>query len=348
MSSPLILLSSILISFLMITMQYSGAQNIVPISKETQITPDEEPEVQGTPEAPDKEPEAPDKEPEAQVEEPKEQKEEPSGVDEGEPEVKSEDKSEEQSTPGATGKGAVGGLDIANTTQQTLPPAYKIKLIFDAIKPNYLGGTYEHVGCSDLDMGVYVQGKLVRLNNINQPLKVCTGKTTQLKDAETTVEIPGESVESVKDYQPLSIFSAGSELNKCDPKPLPTDLPEVRKILSDKGTTRPYYAQADKEIQKIRNEISNGCIEKHWTSIYNCRTWNFQTVCPEGNHNESLKNLDYVFESPGYGKVVPKNTGGNPERVQIDTCSYSPYESTSKFCLYYTIECPLCPAIRVH
>jgi outer membrane biosynthesis protein TonB len=120
MSCPLILLSSMLVSLLMITMQYSGGQNIVPISRETQVTPDEEPDVQGGPEAPEKEPQAPDKEPEAQVEEPKEQKEEPSGADEGEPEVKGEDKSEEQSTDTTTpGKGTLGGLDIANTTQQT-------------------------------------------------------------------------------------------------------------------------------------------------------------------------------------------------------------------------------------
>lgn len=52
---------------------------------------------------------------------------------------------------------------------------------------------------------------------MGQPLKVCTDRVIQLKDAEATVEIPGESVESVKDYQPLSIFSAGSELDNCNP-----------------------------------------------------------------------------------------------------------------------------------
>jgi hypothetical protein len=333
-------------------MQYSGAQNISPISKEGTLTPDEKPQVQGQEPAESEEPQV-QGEPEAQVEEPEEQKEEPSGADEGEPEVKGEDESEENPTPtNPPGKGAVGGLDIANTTQVTLPPAYKIKIIFDAIKPWHVDTLWGD-GCANWDMGVYVQGKLVRLNNINQPLKVCTGKTIQLKDAETIVEIPGESVESVKDYQPLSIFSAGSELKNCDPKPLPTDLPEVRKLLSDKGTTRPYYAHAYEEIQKIQNEISNGCIEKYWSlsigSGY-CRTWGGQTICPSGTHNETLKNLKYVFESPGYGKFVPEKTVGNPERVQIDTCSHNVgrYEPTSHFCLYYTIECPLCPAVRVH
>jgi hypothetical protein len=44
----------------------------------------------------------------------------------------------------------------------------------------------------------------------------------------------------------------------CDPKPLPSDLPEVGKILADKGSTRPFYANADEKIVEIQKRISNG------------------------------------------------------------------------------------------
>jgi hypothetical protein len=184
-------------------------------------------------------------------EEPEVQQEEPIVKGEGEPKVQGEDdsmnkdnetESEEQPTRTAPRKEVEGGLDIANLTQQPLYSAYKIKIIFDAIKATNVGG---HTGCGNWDMGVYVQGKLVKLSNMGQPLKVCTDRVIQLKDAEATVEIPGESVESVKDYQPLSIFSAGSELDNCNPEPLPANLPEVRKVLADKGSTRPYYAHAN-------------------------------------------------------------------------------------------------------
>jgi hypothetical protein len=196
-----------------------------------------------------------------------------------------------------------------------------------------------------------VQGKLIRLTNTNQPLKICGGKIIQLKDVEATVEIPGESVESVKDYQPLSIFSAGSYLHNFKPNPLPADLPEVRKILADKGSTRPYYAHAEEEIHKVQLQISNGCVPFHWTNPTNCIYLNGQYVCQSGTANQSLVELDYVFESPRYGKFVPENTVRNPERAQINTCANlprEPYERTSLFCLYYTIECPLCPTVRVH
>jgi hypothetical protein len=345
---------------ILFTMQHSGAQNIVPISKEGTLTPDEEPDVQGQGPAQSEEPQVKGEEPQVKGEEPKPQKEEPSGVDadKDKPEVKGEQGSEEQSTPTTPpGKGTVGGLDIANQTQQTLPPAYKIKIIFDAIKrPTYYNsqGQIVQAPCENWDMGVYVQGKLVRLNNINQPLKLCADRVEQFKDKEATVEIPGEQVESVKDYQPLSIFSAGSKLDNCNPKPLPVDLPEVKKVLQDKGSTRPYYAHAREGINKIQDQMkngSNGCIEKYWYNPYYCFTWNGQTGCAHGYHNESLTDLNYLFASPGYGKFVPENTVGNPETAQINTCTHiarQNYQYTSQFCLSYTIQCPLCPAVRVH
>jgi hypothetical protein len=332
----------------MITMQYSGAQNVLPISKEGILTPDEEPDVQGGGGA--QGPIVPEEEPEAQVEEPEPQKEEPPVVGQGEPEVQGGDESQEQTTPTDPRKGPMGGLDIANTTQQTLPPAFKIKIIFDAIKPNpanKLWPSYKEY-CEDWDMGVYVQGKLVRLNNINQPLKICGDRTVQLKNAEAFVDIPGESVESIKDYQPLSIFSAGSELNKCNPEPLPADLPEVRKILADKGSTR--LGDAKEEISKIQSQTGNGCIEKSYqASIFSgqCVKYGAQYICPWYYVNQTLSNLHYLFGSPGYGKVLPRDTLGNPERIQVDSCST--YGGTPRhFCLFYTLECASCAGVRVH
>jgi hypothetical protein len=295
----------------------------------------------------------------------------------GEPEVQGGDdlttkddetESEDQPEPTDPRKGVQSGLDIANTTQQTLPPAFKIKIIFDAIKPNPANivalpveREYQNF-CEDWDMGVYVQGKLVRLNDINEPLKICGDRVVQLKNAEVTVEIPGESVESAKDYLPLSIFSVGSELNNCDPTPLPSDLPEIRKILADKSSN------VKETIRKIQSETGNGCIQKKVTVDFftkicytleggitkcippKCITWGGQTQCENIYRNETLANLNYVFYSPGYGKVVSADTVGNPERIQIDTCKYYPamYERTRHFCLFYTIECPLCAAVRVH
>lgn len=324
-------------------MQYSVAQSIVPISKEGILTPDEEPDVQG-------------EEPEVQ----------------GGDDLTTKDdetESEDQPEPTDPRKGVQGGLDV-NLTQQTLPPAFKIKIIFDAIKPNPANivalpveREYRNF-CEDWDMGVYVQGKLVRLNDINQPLKICGDRVVQLKNAEVTVEIPGESVESAKDYLPLSIFTVGSELNNCDPTPLPSDLPEIRKILADKGSN------VKESIRKIQSETGNGCIQSKVTmNLFTqicytleggitkcippkCYTWAGQTQCENIYHNEALANLNYVFYSPGYGKVVPADTVGNPERVQIDSCrTYTPdYSKTGykHFCLYYTIECSLCAAARLH
>jgi hypothetical protein len=325
-------------------MQYSAAQNIVPISKEPKLTPDEEPEDKGAPEE--------GGEPELKGEpEVKGEDEGQTGKGEGKPETPTEDditnkddetKSEDQPEPTDPRKGVPGSLDIANTTQQTLPPAYKIKIIFDAIKGRGIGNPND---CVNWDFGIYVQGKLVRLSDMNQPLKLCGDTIIQLKDKEATVEIPRESVESVKDYQPLSIFTAGSWLHNCNPEPLPTDLPEVRKALADKGSN------IKEEIHKIQMQISNGCVPKTWTNPFNCIHIAGQYVCQSGTANKSLAVVNYVFESPGYGKFVPEKTVGNPESAQINTCERlprEPYTTTSDFCLYYTIQCPLCSAVRVH
>jgi hypothetical protein len=288
----------------------------------------------------------PDKEPQVQGEEPKPQKEEPSGVDvdKDKSEVKGEEGSKEQSTPTTPpGKGTVGGLDIANTTQQALPPAFKIKITFDAMKMDHTPlGTSQM--CHEWDIGLYVQVKLVKLNDVNQPLKFCNKDIVQLKNAEAFVEIPGESVESPKDYQPLSIFTVGSELNNCHPKPLPTDLPEVRKVLADKGSTRPYYANARNEIGEIQSSVSFGC---KWTYVA-------PTGFSQGaSYNTSLTaksgyGFNMLESSPGYGKFVKKDATGSLDRVQINSCVTKEVTLFQVFCFYYTVDCSTCPAIRVH
>lgn len=61
-------------------------------------------------------------------------------------------------------------------------------------------------------------------------------------------------------------------------------------------------------------------------------------------YNTSLAKINILEGSPGYGKVVPKDTTGNPSSIQINTCD----KYGSPFCLYYTLDYPLCAAIRVH
>ena len=82
-----VLLASTITIILVLTIQYSGAQGIVAISKEGILTPNEEPQVEG-------------EESQGQGQESKPQKEEPLGVDvnEDKPETKGEEESEEEST----------------------------------------------------------------------------------------------------------------------------------------------------------------------------------------------------------------------------------------------------------
>jgi hypothetical protein len=330
----------------LLTVQYSSAQTSIPISKNLEVpdldidesadTEDSGPEVEVEPGA------EVEGEPTVKGEDDSEAEVEPE-VQGGEPAAQDANQTDSEEPKGPSPKKEVGGsLDIANETQQLLPPAYQIKITFDAIQ--VARKLPSQAICGKWDLGVYVQGKLVRLDNMGQPLKVCKSQLYPLKDAEATVDIPAESVESPKDYQPLSIFTAGSQLDNCDPKPLPGELPEVRKILADKGSTRPYYANADENIKKIQFQISNGCIPK--TNAVWCDTC--YNVPVYYDYNASLTDISLLEASPGYGKVVSKDTIGNPESVQIDTCTYGYVDILGWFCLYYTIDCPLCAAIRVH
>jgi hypothetical protein len=142
-------------------LEYSEAQTITPVSKEFQV-PDlelDEPPVKADNE---NEPQFGEEEPfvkdggESQVE----------GGDEldlqGDDESTSEEnetESEEQTKVTTPKKEVGGGLNIGNVTQQTLEPAYKIKITFDAIRVKSIPSQAK---CAEWDLGVYVQGKLVK------------------------------------------------------------------------------------------------------------------------------------------------------------------------------------------
>ncbi|HXV88049.1 MAG TPA: hypothetical protein VD710_03030 [Nitrososphaeraceae archaeon] len=354
-----VLLPSFFMIILVLSMQYSGAQK-----------------VPGKIEVPNLPPSAIDEngeEPEVQGEEPEVQGEDEGPTDKGgQPEVQGQDdlttkddetESEEQPEPTDPRKGVEGGLDIANTTQQTLPPAFKIKITFDAVRyyDKYLSleelDQSRSPQCVWWDMGVYVQGKLVRLHNIDKPLKVCGTNYIFLKDAQPiVVEIPGESVQSIKDLQPLSIFTAGSHISAFSngtawgtypwpyswPNPMPADLPEVRKILADKGS----YADAHEQIGKIQKQVSNGCREWSGYSSTGCVVFRDAKICPWKWVNRSLATFNGLYWPPAYGKTMPANSLENPEWMQINSCRTS--NPSSGFCLQFTIECPSCPAARVH
>ena len=360
LSRPLILVSSIMVCCLMVTMQYSGAQNVLPVSKEGPLTPDEEPGMQG--QGGGEEPIVPDnnKEPEAQTEEPREQKEEPSGADvgEGEPEVKGEDKQEEKTTTTPPGKRPTGGLDIANTTQQALPPAYKITIKFHALWPGYISGfTYNcNLGgcgapgpkhCANWNLAAYMQGKLVKISEIiPRGLKACNikdpyyGSTTSIYFVPSvTVEIPGESVQDIRDYRPLSIFTVGwqNDSSTCPPPPMnaPEELPEVQRILVDKSSTHSDAKEKIASIQhQLQNQLSVGCTPVKPTTTE-------PSVATSYLQNQRLDTVNILLPPPGYGMELGTDHNER-DGIYVRNCDTSP------FCISYYIDCPLCVKIRQH
>lgn len=307
-------------------MQYSGGQSIFPVSKDIILTPDEEPDVQG---------------------------EEPTVKDDGEPIVQGEDETESEEQPTGTDprKGVQSGLDIANTTQQTLLPAYKIGIQFYGIAAGYLSGGKN---CADWSLAAYVQGKYVKLRTVySSPLSditvVCkvgsgppVGGGSPLKDGYNqlsggfvNINIPNDLVEgdSLRDYRPLSIFTVGwqHDSSTC-PKFMnaPKELPEVQRILADyKGST---HADAKERIASIQHELQNqlsvGCSPTPPTA----------TSYPK---NQKLDTVNILLPAPTYGiKVAPEEWEKDPLAVLVKNCDTSPY------CLSYHIYCPLCPVPR--
>jgi len=192
------------------------------------------------------------------------------------------------------------------------------------------------VNCAEWNLVVYVQGKLVNPNENGDPMVVCKSKIFDLFWGPTvTVDIPNDAVEGPHDYQPLSIFTVGWQKdNLTCPQDMnaPEELPEVLRILTDQGSTRPYYADAREKIARIQHEVQNQI------SVDCPPTPKTQDLM---NKNQKLDTVNILEASPGYGKKVAADTVGNPPTARVKSCS-------EIFCLYYTISCPLCPAVREH
>lgn len=289
------------------------------------------------------------------------QEEEPAVKDGGEPETKGEDEvnipgenqttSEENETQtednqqvNAPRRKVEGGLDIVpNQTQFTVPPPYHMKITF-----RYIAGYEDHEGalsgCGEYDLTVYVQGKKVSLTD------AAGGKSGGLWDicdpppyptvdfkpgtAEVTLDIPAEAPQDPRDSQPLSIFTVGTEIDGCMRGTLPSNLKEVQGILSDKGTTPPYYAGVKEKIAKIQSDINSqlplaGCLGN--PSLI--------------NDNDLLGTINEVYNPPAYGKHrgwwQTNETG--PE-IGFNEA----YSSTGDFYLQWLIDCPLCATLREH
>ena len=116
-------------------------------------------------------------------------------------------------------------LDIANTTQQSLPTAFNITIQFAGLYPSYISGYSPNCNfggcypgpkkCADWNLAAYVQGKLVKISEekhfvgygkYESGLEVCkvnvdTGyEFYSLRHVPfVTVEIPTESVEDFRD-----------------------------------------------------------------------------------------------------------------------------------------------------
>ena len=215
----------------------------------------------------------------------------------------------------------------------TYAPRYTITIKFDSF--TVVGGVAGVGGvdsdCSVWKIAVYVQGEknvlefpMTQTILGQYPIYICSDSIFKPIPLEmnppVTVEIPGEPVESVYDSMPLSIFTVGEISKPCQSgsswRSWPSELPEVKSALADKGSTRPYYAHTMEKITQIQKEIKTTC---------------------------ELSTLNVLEGSPNYGKRVPADTVGNPESVKVTTCTHP-----NMYCLTYTITCPLCLAQRDH
>jgi hypothetical protein len=254
-----------------------------------------------------------------------------------------ETKSEDQPKATTPRKEVEGGLgDIVNETQFTVPPPYHMKIIF-----NFMLWNDDHEGalsgCGEYDLTVYVQGKKLSLTD------AAGGKNGMLWDicepqsggffkpgtAEVTLDIPDEDPQDPTDSQPLSIFTVGTEIDGCMRATLPSNLKEVQDVLSDKGTTRPYYAGVKEKIAKIQSDINSnlpraGCIGS--PSLH--------------NDNDLLGVINEVYYPPAYGKH--RGTFGQTNSTGPEIGVNYAISSTGDFQLEWLIDCPLCATLREH
>ena len=334
-------------------MQYSSANTIIPISDILKPGIEEiEPELESEDEQTVKDQEKSDTEKE-QAE--TEGEDEQTVKDEDKPVTKepiteqpNQTKSEETKSEVPTGKFGSNLVDKNFSTLKeanvTNAPNYTITIKFDSLTPFQRPGS-----CSFWTIAAYVQGERnelifpqIQLALKRIPYKFCDeNRAIPIpldKNPPVTVEIPREPVENIHDSMPLSIFTVGyaiSEFGECSTylsTPWPTELPEVKNALADKGSMRPYYAHTMEKITQIQKETNRAC-----TSI------GYQYNSPYPINNQLTGTLNVLEGSPTYGKRVPADTVGNPESVKVTTCTH-PF----LYCLTYTITCPLCLAQRVH
>jgi hypothetical protein len=163
-----------------------------------------------------------------------------------------------------------------------------------------------------------MQGKLVKMSESNYSLfneppsagtmEICKigkiyGDYVYFNLPYVTVDIPNDLVEDVRDYRPLSIFTVGWQHDSTTcPKFMnaPKELPEVQRILADKGSTRPYYADAKEKIASIQHELQNqlsvGCSPTPGTTDSYPKNLRLDTVnillaAPSYGINEAAKDL---------------------------------------------------------
>jgi hypothetical protein len=255
-----------------------------------------------------------------------------------------ENETESEDQPKATKprKEVEGGLDIANETQFTVPPPYHMKLTFSVLPLNDHEGAFS--GCGEWDLTAFVQGKKISLTDAaggtsGDLWDVCDDENilpiNLSGKAEVTLDIPAEDPLDPTDSQPLSIFTVGTEIDGCMRATLPSDLNEVQDVLSDKGTTRPYYGDVKGKIAKIQSDINSnlplgGCLGS--PSLH--------------NDNDLLGVINEVYYPPAYGKQV--GTQGTPGGMGYAVGSNQADSSTGDFRLYWKIDCPLCATVRQH
>lgn len=232
--------------------------------------------------------------------------------------------------------------NLTGPTVTAAPTFYKIKLIFNYIDVCEDHDPYLPSGDGEWDLIAYVQGKKIDLTAASGTKEHpdtlwdtssgerCNTRVFFKPGTEVTVNIPFDP-EGIRDAQPLSIFTVGSEVDGCLKSNLPAQLDEVIKILSDKGITRPYYADAKTKIAKIQSDINAGLNDACLGNVH--------------NKNDILGVISGFYLPPGYeygryvGSSIPKPDIAGP----IYHAS-----STNDFHLWYSISCPECASVRVH
>lgn len=235
-------------------------------------------------------------------------------------------------------KGPTQKMTAPNVTGPLVaaPISYNMKIIFNYIDVCEDHENYLPSGDGEWDLIAYVQGKKVDLTaaSDNRLWDISSGHDCNTRvhfkpGTEVTVEIPPEFLETPRDARPLSIFTVGSEVDGCLKSSLPSQLDNVIQILSDKSTTRPYYADAKDKIAKIQSDINAGLNDACLGNV--------------NNKNDILGTISGFYSPPGYEYGLKAGTG----RPDVAGPIYH-RSSTGDFGLWYSVSCPQCAIVRDH